>query len=440
MTRCPDCHVILAEGEMKCPDCGYVLLSDSRKARGKKYLAIAIILMLLLPVGVGGFVACRRFQLKKQLEQGNEFLTGGQFAQALEAFGKVLEIDGGNTEARLGSARSLKALGRYSEAEDVLEAIIKSEPDVIDAWELLCEVKLAKEDIAGALADIERCYQVLGNNPLGDLFLELAADISVITDKEQLFSGEWANLELLYAGRDSNVLLVPQWSISEKGNLDIKADGSAKVSMDSPGEIIVSAKLGPIEREVALTVIQNGAQQAAQLVKDFSYPFLLPQFFNPNELDNEILLIMLINWVQRYTGEEKYVISAEEVEAAAATIFGPKLQLAHCENFLAQWDEERAEYEIIPMGLDGAAITYILDCREVKGKYIVNAVHLMQIADDGDNCIIEDDNGTALGRYEWDRVEAEFTAERLARLPQRRYVFTVLPDGSFHMTESRIIY
>lgn len=443
MMRCPECNAILADGEFKCPDCGFILFRDneSRKVGGRKFLAIAIIFILLLAAG-GGFLVCRHFQLEKRLVQGNDYLAAGEFNQALEAFGKALKIAGGNTEAKFGSVRSLIALGRNNEAEAMLAAIIKKDPEVIEAWQLSCEVKLAKEDIAGAFACIESCHQALGKRPLEDLYRELSDNISLITDREQLFSGEWANLRLLYVSQGAEVLLVPQWSISGEGNVEITADGRAKVSMDSSGEIRATAQFGSIEREVVLTFMKNGAQQAAGLVKDFNYPFLLPQFTNPNELDNELLLILMINWVQRYSGEVKYVISAEEVETAAAAVFGPKLELEHGENFLAYWNEERAEYEIIPMGLDGSVMTFIIDCQEEPGKYIVHAVHLMQIADwnEEDTCIVEDDNGSVLGRYEWDQLESVFTAERLAQLPKRRYVFTVLPDGSYYMTESRIIY
>ncbi|HBI55551.1 MAG TPA: hypothetical protein DDY38_01805, partial [Firmicutes bacterium] len=88
---------------------------------------------------------------------------------------------------------------------------------------------------------------------------------------------------------------------------------------------------------------------------------------------------------------------------------------------LAWWNADRAEYEIIPMGLDSAAMTFIIDCREETGKYIVNAVHLTRILDwnEEDKCIVEDDNGTVLGRYDWDELEAVFNQERLAQLPLR---------------------
>ena len=444
MMRCPECNAIIADGEVNCPDCGFILLRDtdvSRKVGGRKFLVIGIVLLLLLAAG-SGFVALRHFQLKKQLDLGTDYLAAGQFIQALDAFEKALNIDDDNTEARLGHARSLIALYRYEEAEDVLEKIIKGKPAVVDAWQLLCEVKLAREDFADVFACIEQCHQTLGDDVLASLYQELAAGISIVTDKEQFFSGEWADLQLLYASQGIEVLLSPQWSVPDMGQLHAQADGSAKVSMDSQGELRVSAAFGPIEREVVLTFNRNGAQQAAELVKNFSYPFLLPQFTNPDKLDNEIVLILLINWVQRYTGVEKYVISAEEVEDAATAIFGPGLQLEHEENYLAWWNADRAEYEIIPMGLDSAAMTFIIDCREETGKYIVNAVHLTRILDwnEEDKCIVEDDNGTVLGRYDWDELETVFNQERLAQLPLRRYFFSVLPDGSYYMTESQIIY
>ena len=441
MLKCPECNAAVPYGEEKCPHCDFLLLSGNkstpRKPRGGKLLVVLATVLFLLLAGAGAYKAVRYSQLEKHLSHGADYLTAGQHQQALESFTRALEIDDDNIRARLGVARSLLASGNHQQAESVLQDLIEHNPSLLEGYELLCAVRIEAGDIAGALQCIESCQQAVGRDALKGLRQQLEAGISILAEKEEYILGEWAELQLLYSTQDHRFFLTPQWIVPEPGQADIQSDGSAKVTMAAPGQIKVTADLGPISREIVLTFTKDEVRQAAQLVENFNHYFLVPPFSSPNDIPNDSLLELVIIWLVKYSGEEKYVFTAAEVEEAAKGLFGPDLRdLKHQELGFVWWDAAREEYEIIPLGLGSWVKTFIIDTKTAGGQYMIDAVHLRVVIDyEGEEREVYDENGNLLGEFSYDELEA-FTRETLLKLPRRRHILTILDDGSFHMVQS----
>ena len=172
-------------------------------------------------------------------------------------------------------------------------------------------------------------------------------------------------------------------------------------------------------------------------MENFNHYFLVPEFSNPNDIPDYNLLELVIIWLVKYAGEEKYIFTAAEVEETAKGIFGPDLRdIEHQELGFVWWDADRQEYEIIPLGLGIWVKTYIIDAEISGDQFIIDAVHLKVLCSyDDETQEVNDENDRLLGHYTDDELE-DLDQATLLNLPRRRHIFTVLADGSFYLAQS----
>lgn len=440
MRRCPECGAKAPAGEMACAHCGAAL--PNKPSRGRIVLIILCFsVAILLTAGLVGRDVYRNYQLDQAVALGSQYLQAGNLEQAVLAFARAAEIDGENTSAKLGLAEGFIALGREREAEEILEEIITLNPAMAEPYTMLYRMCMNASDVEGAVAVLSKGAKAAGVQAFAALQSELEAKVSIKTVAQQGLSGQAIALQLLYSSDGTQVLLSPHWEKEGEGSLAINPDGSAEITMDAPGEVTVSAALGILNREVTLTFVPDAPKQAAELIRKLCYPFVIPAFSNPDELDNDILLIFLINWVQRTSGEYKEIVTMAESEEAALEIFGPDLkELTHETNWLAWWHPDTQEYEVIPMGIDGIAITYILEYRETESQYLVDVVHLNVFSawDETEEEMVDvyDENDRLLGTYYYSELDEVFSSGTWTGMPKRRYVFTKLSEGGFYLIQS----
>ncbi|MBI4613656.1 MAG: protein kinase, partial [Planctomycetes bacterium] len=103
-----------------------------------------------------------RREAEVELERGLRFLESGKAANAAEAFQRALALDPTFTEASLGLARSLAALGDFSGASSILEGVLKEKAGDRDALLLLGRIALdegAAQRGKGEEGAASECYQ-----------------------------------------------------------------------------------------------------------------------------------------------------------------------------------------------------------------------------------------------------------------------------------------
>jgi len=81
--------------------------------------------------------------------KGELFNAMGQFAEAEALYKKILEMRA-VPWARLGLAKALHLQDKQEEAEELLADIIEDSPEMVAAYDLLCDVRLARRDTQGA--------------------------------------------------------------------------------------------------------------------------------------------------------------------------------------------------------------------------------------------------------------------------------------------------
>jgi len=416
--------------------------------KGKYLLILGCVILILLVTGVFLTPILRNNKIEYQFNLGTKYLEAGEFTQALHAFDKVTEKDSSRVDAMLGKAKSLIGLNRLAEAETLLLEIINSEPTFSEAYVQLVQIYIQNRDIAGALDMVSRGEDATGRY---DLFLdqvqELDSNISITAELQELRVGQGTSIGLLYSFDGEQLVLAPDWSVDDNTTrLEQKSDGFIEVSTDIAGEIMITAVIGPISRELTLTFISMAEISTRitdldDFVRKSSHFFAIPVFSDPNELNNEILILYLFNWIMR-ANQDVWDATAEEMEQAARDIFGPNIKaLAHESSNWVEWDPQTQRYEVIPLGLGYSFMTHIVLPDTVNG-YFVDAVHLSgEICDENDEIEVYDEDGNLVGTYSFEELDDVdvFHQEMLSKLPKRRYVFTMRDDGGFYLIQSKLV-
>ncbi|NTV96448.1 MAG: tetratricopeptide repeat protein [Thiobacillus sp.] len=100
----------------------------------------------------------------------------GRFDEAEALYRQVMEMRA-VPWARLGLARALHAMGREEEAEGVLLDALEATPELMAAYDLLAEVRVAEKDLAGAQAALQEGAAISGKTVRRQQLLgELAYD------------------------------------------------------------------------------------------------------------------------------------------------------------------------------------------------------------------------------------------------------------------------
>ena len=87
--------------------------------------------------------------------QGSDALYRGDYAKAIELLQKAIEADPGKTGYRVDLARAYRFAGNDKAAQGVLEAVLKTTPDQIEAGQVLADIYSQQENWKGVVDVIE---------------------------------------------------------------------------------------------------------------------------------------------------------------------------------------------------------------------------------------------------------------------------------------------
>jgi len=420
------------------------LFGQAGVIRAKSLIIIGCVLLVLVAGGILSTPVLRRYQVEGQFSLGNRYLEEGDFAQALKAFGKVIDKDNSRIDAMLGKAQSLIGLDRQEEAETVLLEVIRLEPTTSAAYVKLIQIYIQNEDIVGAMDMIFKGEEAAGHKDFEDLWQILDNKISIIADSQELSAGQKTRIRLLCSIGGSQLVLAPVWSQdSNTANMNHKSDGSIEISSNKAGEVKVTAVIGPISRELTLTYFSTEWKAAlADFIRKSSYHDAIPAFSNPNELNNGHLIVYLFSWILR-SGDDIWEASAAEMEQAAKEIFGPNIKdLVHESYFWVEWDPDKHQYDVIPMGLEYSLLSYCTSFEDKGNEYVVDVVHLYvkMGANNEEQLDVFDEDAQHVGTYwYYEDLNEIFDEDALSQLLTRRYRFTKGQDGGFYLAKSTII-
>jgi tetratricopeptide (TPR) repeat protein len=105
--------------------------------------------------------------LPARLELARLQATRGDYEAALKSSNEILQWDRGNMGARLIQSASLMGLKKYSESRELLQALLKSDPNSGDALFQLGVVNLAENKYADAVDAFRKDYALEPANPRG---------------------------------------------------------------------------------------------------------------------------------------------------------------------------------------------------------------------------------------------------------------------------------
>jgi tetratricopeptide (TPR) repeat protein len=91
--------------------------------------------------------------LEKLLEDGSRFYLKGNFKRAIDCFLKVLENEPNNTKALFYLSIAYMDLNKYNEAIEVIDRLIKIEPDNALAYKNRALIKYSQNKEKEAMAD-----------------------------------------------------------------------------------------------------------------------------------------------------------------------------------------------------------------------------------------------------------------------------------------------
>ncbi|MGC2457583.1 MAG: tetratricopeptide repeat protein [Gallionellaceae bacterium] len=90
-------------------------------------------------------------EIKRRFERGVAMLDAKEYAQALAAFHRVLELSPEMPEAHVNAGFALIGMGRYSLARDFFEGALALRKDQVNAYYGLAEAMEGLNDLPGAL-------------------------------------------------------------------------------------------------------------------------------------------------------------------------------------------------------------------------------------------------------------------------------------------------
>ena len=105
---------------------------------------------------------------------------------ALERFEGAFKADPSLTAARVNQAIAMSALQRYEPAQQILDAIVTSDPSNVRAWYTLGLLTRTLGDSDAALAAFTRATELAPNDPYAHYFVGLISTISKLSHHESI--------------------------------------------------------------------------------------------------------------------------------------------------------------------------------------------------------------------------------------------------------------
>lgn len=109
-----------------------------------KLLVICVpVIILICVISILGVMAYNRGQeIKSLIREGNRYLAGADYEQAIAVYRQTLRIDERNIEARMGMAECYRATGKTEYAVEEYYAVISEKPKYPDPYVRLAEIFL----------------------------------------------------------------------------------------------------------------------------------------------------------------------------------------------------------------------------------------------------------------------------------------------------------
>ncbi|EJW77852.1 hypothetical protein WUBG_11235 [Wuchereria bancrofti] len=154
-------------------------------------------------------VDCSRMEASKHMEMGREFLSKGQFADALSHYHAAIDSDPKNYQTLYSRATVYLAIGKSKAALPDLDSVIRLKPDFIAARIERGNVLLKQGDIHQAKADFEAAAKADPSNADVSKKLSSVEEVrQIIEEADDYFDvGDLASAEPLY----SSAIKVCQW-------------------------------------------------------------------------------------------------------------------------------------------------------------------------------------------------------------------------------------
>lgn len=191
---------------------------------------ITIFTLVLTTLVLVSFLAItyimKREEVKKQLDMGNKYLLVNNYKEAIDAFDRVLEIDGENVHGALGLASTYLEQGRIEESVEVLD----------------------------------KGYIKTRNREINELLNEISSQMRISVEHNPLQVNNKTVLSLERVDKEGNTAVIDaEWSNNEKsiGKLRELEDKKVVFTAEGLGEQIVIAKVGSIEKTASIEVLDT---------------------------------------------------------------------------------------------------------------------------------------------------------------------------------------
>ncbi|MEB1808188.1 MAG: InlB B-repeat-containing protein [Bacillaceae bacterium] len=265
----------------------------------KKRIGILSLILLLLISTITYFSMqwAEAKEIREYLDLGNRYYDEGQYEEAIIAFTHVLELDERNVDARIGLAKSYRALAKLHEAEEVLIAGIQILSQEAIFYLDLVDLYLAQGNILEAINILDQGLSHSNDSRLVDRHTQMSQNFELIVDQTLLQIEEVANMQLVYYSskenedeevnsqdrdeaatsenedteedsnqnqseetmtssekKTTNVSAVWSLSTEEYGSLKEKEGEVNNFTASAPGNVQVTATVGSIEKSASLEV------------------------------------------------------------------------------------------------------------------------------------------------------------------------------------------
>lgn len=208
----------------------------SKKTLFSKGIAVLIYIVVAVTI-----VACTRSvsdKVNKQLDLGNKYLLENNYKEAILDFEKVIEIEPGNIEARIGLAKAYIGDEKLNKAKRILEEILELDEGEEEAYIIYANLLLQQGKIEEALDISEKGYDITKSKAISAILDELNSIISKAS-QEPGTNSQGQSIEPV-AGKDAVVQ-------GNSGNLPSNLVQDGQVAFDENNIYVINKNTNAIE-------------------------------------------------------------------------------------------------------------------------------------------------------------------------------------------------
>lgn len=283
------------------------------KKNGKKYRFAGYLCLAAVCLALSGCAQSGKEQQEEYKQQGIVAMASGDYDQALDLFGKALDLSGGSVGAQeidicYYKAAALYQAGQIQEAIAVYDALTEYDEQNADAWFLRGSIYAGQRDLEKALEDYRQAVKLDDENY--DLYIGIYENLNALGYQEE--AAEFLNMALEIEGdgaynclnRGRIYMILGQYDAAEKALLKAvdKKEDEARVYLaqiytlqqdaDSAQKMVDAYLESKNVSSEGLTLLGNmamDAQDYAQALEYYQQGLACAQVTNARELrKNEI--------------------------------------------------------------------------------------------------------------------------------------------------------